>query len=118
MTNNSFSLYIESGYIFYQNFNISENFYNFINAQQNDQAAPVPKRFSYNHSFEHHMQNFLPSFQIDDAKKFVLYSNKNAKYLFYRFNDYIKMSGGKRQIIKHTLKIKDLIGLKKTEERD
>ena len=23
--------------------------------------------------------------------------HKNAKYLFYRFNDYIKMSGGKRQ---------------------
>ena len=34
------------------------------------------------------------------------------------FNDYIKMPGGKRQTIKHTLKVKDLIGLKKIEERD
>ena len=39
--------------------------------------------------------------------------HKNAKYLFYRFNDYIKMSGGKRQIIKHTLKVKDSRNLKK-----
>ena len=38
--------------------------------------------------------------------------------MFYRFNDYIKISGGKWQIIKHTLKIKGSIGLKKTEERD
>ena len=38
--------------------------------------------------------------------------------MFYRFNDYIKMSGAKRQTIKHTLKVKDSIGLMKTEERD
>ena len=47
-----------------------------------------------------------------------LYAHKNAKYLFYRFNDYIKMSAGKRKTIKHTLKVKDLIVPKKIEERD
>ena len=64
------------------------------------------------------MQNFLPSFSIDDVKKFDLYAHKNAKYLFYRFSDFIKMSGGKKQIIKHTLKVKDFIGLQRIEERD
>ena len=38
--------------------------------------------------------------------------------MFYIFNDYIKISGGKRQTIKHTLKVKESIGLKKIEERD
>ena len=38
--------------------------------------------------------------------------------MFDRFNDYIKISGGKRQTIKHTLKVKESIGLKKIEERD
>ena len=38
--------------------------------------------------------------------------------MFYRFNDYIKMSGGKIKIIKHTFQIKDTVGLKKIEERD
>ena len=47
-----------------------------------------------------------------------LYAHKNAKYLFYRFNDYIKMSAGKRKAIKHTIKVKDLIVPKKIEERD
>ena len=118
MTNNSLSIHIESGDIFYQNFNTGENFYNFLTAQQNDQTATVPKRFSYHHSFEHYLQNFLPSFSLDNVDKFDLYSNKYAKYLLYRFNDYIKMSDGKKQIIKHTLKIKDSIDLKKIEERD
>ena len=118
MTNNSLSIHIESGDIFYQNFNTGKNFYNFILAQQDDQTAPIPKRISYHHSFEKYIQNFLPSFSIDNVEKFDLYVHKNAKYLFYRFNDYIAMSGGKRQIIKHTLKVKDSIGLKKVEERD
>ena len=47
MMNNSFSIHIESGDIFYQNFDTNENFYNFFIAQQNDQTGPVPKRFSY-----------------------------------------------------------------------
>ena len=52
------------------------------------------------------------------SKKFDLCAHKNVTYLFYRFNDYIKMSGGKRQTIKHTLKVKDSVGLTKTKERD
>ena len=52
MTNNSLSVHIESGDIFYQNVNTGENFYNFILAQQDDQTAPAPKQISYHNSFE------------------------------------------------------------------
>ena len=113
MTSNSLSIHSEYGDIFYQNFNTGENFYHFILAGQNDQTASVPKRISYHHGFENYTQNFLPSFSIENVEKFDIHSNKNAKYLFYRFNDYIKTSGGKRKMIKHALKVKDLIGLEK-----
>ena len=118
MTNNSLSIHIESRDIFYQNFNTGKNVYNFTLAQKDDQTAPVPKRISNHHSFEKYIQNFLPSFSFDSVKKFDLYPHKNAKYLFYRFSDYLKMSGGKKQTIKRTLKVKDSIGLKKIEEID
>ena len=55
MTNNS--IHIESGEIFYQNFNTGKNFYNFVLALQDDQTAPVPKRISYHRSFEMYIQN-------------------------------------------------------------
>ena len=35
---------------------------------------------------------------LADVEKLDLYSNENAKYLFYRFNDYIKTSGGKKKL--------------------
>ena len=90
MTDNSLSIHIESGDIFYQNFNMGENFYNFFMAEQNDQTTNVPKRISFHHSFEHYMKNFLPSFSLDNVNKIDLFSDKNAKYLFYRFNNFIK----------------------------
>ena len=111
MMNNNLSIHTESGNIFYQNFNTNANFYNFILSRQDDQTAPVPKEISYHNSFEKYPQNFLPSFSIDDVKKFDFHANKNAKYLLCRFNDSIKMSGGRKQIIKHILKVKDSIGL-------
>ena len=89
MNKNSLSIHIQSGDIFYQNYNTGENFYNLLIAQQNDETAYVPKKMSYCNSFEKYIDSFLPSFSIDDVEKFDLYSNKNAKYLFYKFSDYI-----------------------------
>ena len=62
--------------------------------------------------------SFLPSFSIDDIEKFDLYLNKNAKYLFFRFNDYIKAYGSKRKKNKHTERVKNSVGLQKIEERN
>ena len=102
----------------YQNVNTGKNFYNFILSKYEDQTAPVPKKISYHHSFEKYIQNFLLPFSIDDVQKIDLYAHKNVKYLFCRFNGYIKTSSEKRQTIKHTIKVNNSIGLKKTEERD
>ena len=66
-------------------------------AQQNEETANIPKKMSYHSSFERYIDSFLPSFSIDDVEKFNLYSIKNAKYLFHRFNDYIRAYGNKRK---------------------
>ena len=89
MTENKLSIHVESGDIFYDNHNTDENFYSFLLSQQNDEAAYVPKKFSYKNSFETYIGSFLQSFSIDDQEKFDLLAFKNSKYLFYRFNDFI-----------------------------
>ena len=45
MTENKLSIHVESGDIFYENRNTGENFYNFLLARQNDDAAFIPKNF-------------------------------------------------------------------------
>ena len=86
-------------------------------AQQNEQAANFPKKNSYRNTFESYMNNFLPVFSIDDVKKYDLFTNKNSKYLFYRFNEYVKAYGSHRRKIKHTFKMKDSVSMQKIEAR-
>ena len=51
------------------------------------------KKSSHRSSFGKYIDSFLPSFSIDDTEKFDLYANKNSKYLFYQFHDYVKAYG-------------------------
>ena len=118
MTNNNLSIRVESGNIFYQNFNTNQIFCSFVIAQQDKTKAIILKHISNHYSFEKYINKYLPSFSIGDAEKIDLFTNKNCKYLFYKFNDQIEALGGENRIIGHTAKMKDSISLKKIEERD
>ena len=52
MTSNRLSIHVDTGDIFYENHNTGENFYNFLIAQQNEDAAFIPKKISYRNTFE------------------------------------------------------------------
>ena len=77
MTNNSLYIHVESGNIFYQNFNTNENFYIFLLAQQDEtKAAIIQKGISYYYSFEKYIKKYLLSFSIVDIEKFDLFQIK------------------------------------------
>ena len=80
--------------------------------------AYVPKKFSYRNSFEAYISSFLQSFSIKDQEKFDLLAFKNSKYLFYRFNDFIKVNGNPRYKLLHTRKMLDTVGLQKVEQKN
>ena len=103
---------------FYDNHNTGENFNSFLLSQQNDEAAYVPKKFSYWNSFETYIISFLQAFSIDDQEKFDLLAFKNSKYLFYHFNDFIKAYGNPRYKLLHTRKMLNTVGIKKVEEKN
>ena len=65
-----------------------KNFYSFHLAQQEETKATISKR-----------QKYFPSFSVDDVKKIDLFANKNSKYLFYKFNDWIESVEGEKLII-------------------
>ena len=117
MTQNKLSIHVDSGEVFYDNHNTGENCYSFLLSQQNDEAAYVPKKMSYSKSFEEYISKFLQQFSIGIQEKFDLLAFKNSKYLFYRFNDFIKAYGNPRYKLLHTRKMLDMVGVKKIEEK-
>ena len=113
MKNNSLTLHIESGNIFYQNFNTNENFYNFLLAQQDETKAIVLKRISYHNSFKRYSQNFLPSFSIDDVEKLDLYVIKTRNIFFIDLMIKLMLQGEKDKLFDTLYKDKRLVGMKK-----
>ena len=93
VTNNSLSIHMRTGDIFYNDFKTKERFYNFLLAQQDELKQFIPKRISYHDSFEKYTRSYLPSFSLEEIDKLDLLSNKNAKYSLYKFNDWIKSMG-------------------------
>ena len=118
MTQNKLSIHVESGDVLYDNHNTEENFYGFLLSQQNDEAAYVPKTFSYNNTFEKYITSFLQNFLIDDQEKCDLLAFKNSKYLFYRFNDFVKMYGNPRYKLLHTRKMLDSKAMEKLGDKN
>ena len=118
MTSNRLSIHIANGDIFYENHNAGNNIYTFLMDQQNENAAFILKKFAYRNTFEKYINSFLAAFSIDGVEKYDLFANKNSKYLFYRFSDYVKAYGSKRRKIRHSQKLKDPVGLKRVQERN
>ena len=118
MTQNKLSIHADSGDIFYDNHNTEENFYSFLLSQQNEEAAFVPKKILYSNTFEKYITSFSQNFSIHDQEKFDLLAFKNSKYLFYRFNDFVKVYGNPRYRLLHTRKMKDSVALKKIEDKN
>ena len=118
ITNNSLSIHVESGDMFYNEFNTEENSYNFLLAQQDESKQFIPKRISYHYSFEKYIRSYLPSFSTEEIDKFEILSNKNLKYLLYKFHDWIESMHAEKILIRHNSKVKDEVGLQKIEEKN
>ena len=72
ITQNKLLIHVESGDIFYENHNTGKNFCNFLLAQQNGDAAFIPKKIAYRNTFKTYISQFLPSFSLDDIDKYKL----------------------------------------------
>ena len=78
---NSLSIYIESGNIFYDNFNTNKNFFNFLLAQQGETKKIIDKTTSYHRQFEKYINQYLSVFTIDKIEKVDLTIYKHSTYL-------------------------------------
>ena len=65
-----------------------------------------------------YISTFLQYFSIDDQEKFDPLAFKNSKYLFYRFNNFIKAYGNPRYKLLHTRKMLDTAVMKNVEEKN
>ena len=83
---NILSIHIETGNIFYGNDNTNESVYDFLLWQQDETKKILHATLTCKDSFSNFLGYFMDDIDAETVDKFDIFTNKNGKYLFYKFN--------------------------------
>ena len=103
---NILSMHIETGNIFYDNYNTNESIYSFLFNQPDGTEQITHATLTYKDYFSNYLKYFLDDIDNETVEKFDIFEHKNVKYLFYKFNDYLLFSGLNTVPVRH-LKINE-----------
>ena len=87
MHKNKLIIHTETVNSAYDNLNMDESIYAFILGQQGTSKKLLDANFSFCGDFQCYIKEYLGGIDSDDNKYNAL-TNKNSKYLFYRYNDF------------------------------
>ena len=104
---NSLSIHIETGNVYFDGYNTNESIYEFLLSQQDEIKQKIQTTLSYSDTFSNYM-----------VDKYVFFTNKNVKYLFYRFNDFLLFRSRPILTLRHSKKTVDEIVIEEVQRRD
>lgn len=87
------SIHVETRNLYCDNFDTNESLYNFLLNQQNEKKKISDATLSYSSSFREYLTEFLQEKNAETDDRFDTITNKNVKYLFLRYNDFLLSKG-------------------------
>ena len=88
---NKLKIYIETGNMFFNNIDTNESIYDFFQKQENIEKVSINSdKIAFTDSYEDYFEWLVHEFKQSDDQKYDVLTNKNSKYLFYWFSDYLK----------------------------
>ena len=109
LTHNKLKIHVETGNIYYNNVDTNESIHNFINAQQNPITGYIKHNFTFDRDYNSYFDWLLNGFTRFEKQKLDVFKNKNSKFLFYHFNDYLQESRRELKKVKHSVVTEDYI---------
>ena len=88
LQSNDLKTHIETGNIYYQDTDTNGSIFEFMNNQQNISKGVIQTELKFDGSYKNYFQWTLNEFDAQQKIKFDIFSNKNTKYLVYRFNNF------------------------------
>ena len=84
---NKLKINVESSNIYYDNTDTNKGILDFIFNQQNPVSGDIPYNFTGDNSYKNYFNWLITGFDSYENAKLDVLTFKNAKYLFYRFNN-------------------------------
>ena len=112
------SIHIETGNLYYENLNTGESLYHFLLNQQDQKKKLIDASFSHGGSFSEYLTEFLQGKDAEADDRFDMLTNKNVKYLFYRYNDCLLSKGLLTVSLRHSRMSQHKIALEEIQNKN
>ena len=90
MTVNKLKIHIESGNIYHNNTDTNKSIYSFFENQEGKTKKWIDFEFILSDDYKDCFMKYLVNIKDGEDEKYDMLTNKNSKFLFYHFNDYLK----------------------------
>ena len=118
LQNNDLKIHIETGNIYYDDKDMNESIFEFIQNQQNTSKGIIRYDFKFDRNFREYFKWVLNEFDAQQKTTFDVLAHKNVKFLVYCYND-LKASSGEELIkIRHSLVIDNYLAAEEMQNQD
>ena len=118
LVENRLKIHIEIGNIYFDNNDTNESIHSFILAQVYPIAGEIDHQFTFDRDYVTYFQWITDAFAESKKNKFDIFTNKNAKFLFYHFNDYLEQNGERIKKVKHSTVTQDYIAAEQIQDKN
>ena len=118
LENNDLKIQIETGNIYYKNNDTNESIFEFMKNQQDSSKGKINFDLTYDGNYNDYFRWILNGFDAYEKTKLDLLTFKNTKYLLYRFNDLLELSGQPIIKIKHSTVTDDYIAAEEIQNQN
>ena len=110
---NSLLIHIETG-----NTCKNKSVFKFLLSQQDETKQRIQTALSYSDIFSNYIRNIIDDIDHKTVDKYDFFTNKNVKYLFYRFNNFLLFRSQPIRTVRHSKKTVNEIVIEEVQSRD
>ena len=102
LQDNKLKIHIETGDIYYDNKDTNKSIFDFFINQQNPTTGYIKHKFVYDQDYVGYFDWLVSGFTGYEQNKLDVFKFKNAKYLLYRYNDFLQEPKSQIKKVKHS----------------
>ena len=103
LISNKLKIHLETGNIYFNDQDTNESIFDFFYKQQDSTKGIIDYDFVYSGDYVGYFDWLIRGFDSYQKTRLDIISNKNAKYLFYQYNDILQQNDFEVKKIRHSI---------------
>ena len=118
MEDNKLKIHIEASNIYFDKYDTNESIFGFFQSQEDDAKIFIDYDIFYNGSYQKYFDDYIVGRTQDIDDTLDIFTNRNSKYLLYRYNDILLDKLVPLIKIHHTNVLKDSIAIQISQQKN